>query len=213
MRDLLKIYLNLNGIWYLSFIIVFSILLVYLQQECIIIPQVDDQMILSDILKKQMIDQVEKYRWLSFLLVSIILLLRVLLVGGCLFIGFLFFENMPKTDYYSCFNISLKADIILFMLPVLYIAFSLFDIEFGLKMVEYTSLIFLFDINTIELWLITLIGMMNLFELLYMLFLAKLIAVKINITYIESFNFVLSTYGVGFVLYAMFLVFVMLYAN
>ena len=213
MRDLIKIYLNLNGIWYLSFIIIISILLVYLQQECIIIPQVDDQMILSDILKKQMIDQVEKYRWLSFLLVSIILLVRVLLVGGCLFIGFLFFENMPKTDYSSCFNISLKADIILFMLPVLYIAFSLFDIEFGLKMVEYTSLIFLFDINTIELWLITLIGMMNLFELLYMLFLAKLIAVKINITYIESFNFVLSTYGVGFILYAMFLVFVMLYAN
>lgn len=212
MREITSIYLNLNKTYFLVCVITLSFILVYIQQEYIVIPQLVNQPMVNDILRVQILDQFNKYRFLPFLLSPIVLMIRVLFVSTCLYIGGLIFDNLKIVKFVDSFNVALKADIILLFFPVVYsIVIVFYSTEVGLQVIRYTSLIFLFDYEALDPWLIALIGMLNLFELIYWIFIAKLFAIITKTSYRESLNIIVSTYGLGFVFYALFVVFIMLY--
>ena len=76
-----------------------------------------------------------------------------------------------------------------------------------------TSLAGLVNAKLVEPWLLMVLGAFNIFELAYWFMLALLISAVINKKYSESFSFVLSTYGLGFLLYLLMIVFVTLYVT
>lgn len=78
-------------------------------------------------------------------------------------------------------------------------------------MLKVFSLMFFFNMELLDPWLIILIGMFNVFEVVYWLFLANFLSITTGEKYTESLSFVFSTYGVGFLIYILFAVFIMLY--
>lgn len=201
-------YLQLDELLFTICILVMSVFLIYIQQEYVLIPQMHDSSLVGNVIKEQVIDGFNKYRWLSFLLNPAIVLLRITFVSGCLFVGVFLFDDYKKMSYKACFNIALKSDIILIIFSIIYtICVVLYGADFGLKIIGNVSLLFLFNLDNIDYWMTIPISAFNLFELIYWLFIALLLSILNNKTIIDSLNFVISTYGVGFILYVLFITF------
>jgi hypothetical protein len=214
MNPLILKYLSVKNIYFIPFWIFVSLILTFIQQEYVVIPQLETNELINKILKEQLLGQFYKYRWLSFIFAPLMLVLRVALVAVCIFIGSFLFENYGRMKYSTCFNISLKADIALLLYNILYSILSVpIGYEAAIQIAQYTSFLGLFDVSTLEPWLIALIGSFNIFELFYWLFLAKLLSIYIRKFYRDSLNFVISTYGIGFFIYLSFFVFIMLYIS
>lgn len=207
-------YLNTNPLYFSIVLIGIILCLVYIQQEYVLIPQLDKQILLSETLKKEIYEQFSQYRWLAFFLAPFIFMIRVTLVGSSLYIGEILFANRSIHTYKDYFNIALKADLILILSSVLYCILLLSaGEETATATVRYTSLLALFNPETIEPWLLVPVGVFNVFELLYWLFMAWLLSAATRTTYRKSFNFVLCTYGAGLTLYILFMIFIGLYVS
>lgn len=207
-------YLQINSLYFCIGLICIIVCMVYILQEYMLIPQLNSQTVLSETLKEQLQAQFYKYRWLSFLISPAIFLIRVCLVGGCLFIGGILFNDHEKPVYATYFNVALKTDSILILSSVLYCILLLSaGEETATATVRYTSLLALFNPETIEPWLLVPVGVFNVFELLYWLFMAWLLSAATRTTYRKSFNFVLCTYGAGLTLYILFMIFIGLYVS
>lgn len=210
--DILEKYLKLDNLNLFIFITIIVTVQLYVQQEYVFMPQMNDIPLFNEALKSQLIDQFVKYRWLSFIIAPLILFLRITIVGYCLFVGGILFDSWKSLNYRSCFNVALKADIILVSFSIVYtLLVVIFGYEKGLYLMNCFSLIAFFDMNTTEPWLLAPLALFNLFELLYWIFLAKLLSKELNNKYFISLSFVISTYGVGFVLYILFVVFILLF--
>lgn len=207
-------YLSINPFYFSLCIIGIILCMVYIQQEYWVIPQLDAQRLLSETLKKEILDQFAQYRWLSFLLAPLVFLLRISLVSSCLFVGEILFSDRPIHCYANYFNIVLKADIVLVFSSAFYCILLLSaGEEIATATVRYTSLLGLFNPETIEPWLLIPVGVFNVFELLYWLFMAWLLSAATRNTYRKSLNFVLCTYGAGLTLYILFMIFIGLYVS
>lgn len=191
-----------------------SVLLItiYIQQKYIMIPQISNMAVVDETVKAAIFEGFYKFRWLMFLTPIAILLIRVSLVAMCLFLGSFFIERQQKIKYADGWNVALKSDIILILSSVMVCTIA---VMFGAEQAEvvgrYCSLAFLVDPNITEQWLLVPIAAINIFEIGYWFFMAKLIAVQSGGGYWSSFKFVLSTYGVGYLFYIIFLMFLLLY--
>lgn len=208
----MKQYLSLNQSYWLLLIISIMLVLTYLQQEYIVMPQISNMPVVNEAIKAKIFENFYKFRWLMFLTPIAILLIRVSLVAMCLFLGSFFIERQQKIKYADGWNVALKSDIILILFSVMFCAIA---VMFGAEQAEivgrYCSLAFLVGLNINEQWLLVPIAALNIFEVCYWFFMAKLVAVQTGDSYWSSFKFVLSTYGVGYLFYIVFLMFLLLY--
>lgn len=186
--------------------------IIYIQQKYIMIPQISNMAVVDETVKATIFEGFYKFRWLMFLTPIAILLIRVSLVAMCLFLGSFFIERQQKIKYADGWNVALKSDIILILSSVMV---CIIAVMFGAEQAEvvgrYCSLAFLVDPNITEQWLLVPIAALNIFEVAYWFFMAKLVAVQNGSGYWSSFKFVLSTYGVGYLFYIVFLMFLLLY--
>lgn len=211
--DILKTYLKLGYLKLFVFITIIVTVQLYVQQEYVFMPQMNDITLFNEALKNRLIDNFVKYRWLSFIIAPLILFLRITIVGCCLFIGGILYDGWKNLNYRTSFNVALKADVILVSFSIVYtLLVVIFGYEKGVFLMNCFSLIAFFDMNETEPWLLAPLALFNLFELIYWLFLAKLLSKEFNDKYFTSLGFVISTYGVGFVLYILFVVFILLFA-
>lgn len=205
-------YLNIRLITFFLFEVVISVVLIYLQQEYVIIPNMFNNSFVTDAFKSQFFDQFSKYRYLSFILGLTFLSMRIFVVSVCFYVGRIFFDEYDKMNYNDCVNVTLKSDVIMILFSSIQIALTLLlGIDSQIDIVKYFSLLFCFNIDILEPWLILPISMINVFEIVYCLFLAYLISVVCSRRYIESLSFVILTYGFMFLVYILFLIFVILY--
>ena len=214
MKKFLENYMNCNNMYFIVGIVCVSFIYLYIQQEYILIPLLKEGSLISESLKTQIIAQFAKYRWASFVLYPIFVLLRIVLVGCCLFIGFLFFDAFSRQKIKKCLNIAIKADVILIASPILYTICILFmGADNATYIMKRTSLLGIFDTDAMESFLLIPIGLFNVFEVLYWFFMAAILSVSVNKTYKESMNFVIATYGAGLLLYILIMIFVVLYMS
>lgn len=207
-------YLKLHCGYYVVIVCCISVIAAYIQQEYLVIPQLENMPIINDILKRKILNEFQKLRWLSLLLAPIIILLRVSLVASCFFVGSLLFDGFGKLEYGRCFNVALKADVILLFSAVISSAILLFaGNESTVYVSKCMSLLYFFDLENIEPWLVMPIGVLNVFEAVYWFFMAALLAVALKKSYKDALNFVLCTYGTGLVLFILFIIFVTLYIS
>lgn len=194
------------------FLVLTSILLIvtYIQQEYVSIPQLSN-LDLPEEMKGKYLETFFRYRWLAFAVVPLIILLRVSYTALCLFLKELFASDVENVNYSSCFNVALKADIVMFGASILNCVLILCTGVSTLDLQQYISLTCLANTETAEPWLLIPLAAVNVFEVVYWFFMAKLFAVENKCGYWQGFRYVMTGYGVGYLFYIVLAIFLVLY--
>lgn len=208
---IVQIYLSISKMYFFLFLISIVLAITYIQLENII-PLSVEKMDMPETLKQEFIRHSIKYSWASYLGAILIVMLRILYTTICLYIGSILFAGYDSLCFNKSLNVALKADLLL----VLYSLFTVLlimhlGVDDGQSIVLKTSLAGLANVESIESWILMIMGAFNLFELLYWMLLSLFVSAIIKRKFVESFSFILSTYGLGFLLYLLMMVFITLY--
>jgi hypothetical protein len=149
---------------------------------------------------EMIIGSAKKWAWVSYLFTPLLLLLRVTFVACCFYTA-LFFRN-EKTDFSSCFNISLKSDTVFLLFGLFGIVYQLFFPASNLSELSSnpTTLLYYIEIENIPKYLLYPLGLVNLSELLYWGLLVSLVRYRFGCSLSNSFSFVIQSYGIGLML-------------
>ncbi|MDR2065386.1 MAG: hypothetical protein LBP85_06745 [Prevotellaceae bacterium] len=214
----MKEYLSFNkSLFYLLEILVFLIL-TFFQQELDLEYKLNNDDILAKIGKDTFLDAYNKYRWIAFALVPLFVIIRVMYSATCLYVGNVFSDSSVEygkiRNFTEYFNVALKSEIILFAhVFTVFTLSSWLGIENGKEIMQYTSLAALFDVDIMENWIMVFFTAMNIFELAYWFFMAKLLSQVHECSYWRSFKFVLTAYVPGFLIYIVAVMFLLLYLS
>lgn len=197
---------------YLLLLVTVMLAITFLLQEFVQVPQLLNMPMVSEVIRTKMLESFNNWRWLLLIIPIGIMIIRLLMVSFCLYIGSFFYEPFEKLNYPHCWNIAVKTDSI----SVIYSALACtISITLGPDTWTYInnhlSLIFLIGTDISENWLLIPITAVNAFEICYWLILAAFITNKQNIRYSSALRYTASTYGIGYLFYIVFLMFLLLY--
>jgi hypothetical protein len=153
------------------------------------------------------IEKNRKWIWVSTLTIPFILLFKVFLINICFKIGSFF--NGVKIN--NLIKIVLYSELI--FIASSFIKFIWFWTHKANLSLEYVqtfaplSLVSLFNTTEIEKWALYPLQTINAFEILYWLTLSWLISKELKLKFWKSFEFVMSTYGVGLLIWIVFVMF------
>ena len=195
------------------FLLYVSVMLIitFLQQEFVLLPELQNLDIIGEGARAQMLDRYQRMRWTSFLLVPLLLLLRLSLVTLCLFIGSFFFAKINGRKFKDWWGVAMVAQSVMLAYSVILCAVNIgLGVNKAMELTTYTSLLFLGG-ESIEPWVRMPLSAVNVFEVLYWIVMALLVGRLCRTKFGKSFRFVMSTYGVGYLFYIALLMFLMLY--
>lgn len=195
------------------FLLYVSVMLVitFLQQEFVLLPELQNLDIIGEDSKAQLLERYQSTRWLSFLLVPVLLLLRLSLVTLCLFLGGFFFAEMIGKRFGDWWGVATVAQAVMLTYSVILCIVNLTaGANKTMELTTYTSLLFLGNDN-MEQWVRLPLSAVNFFEILYWVVMSLLLEKLCGTKFGKSFKFVMSTYGVGYLFYIALLMFLMLY--
>ncbi|GHT40902.1 hypothetical protein FACS189437_07140 [Bacteroidia bacterium] len=148
---------------------------------------------------------------ISYCLIPLIIIIRVLYTSFCLYIGNLVNETHWK--FKSVYTISLKADIAFCLSQICNFYYFAFTDNFKTLedlSINCASLLKLVGKENIPNWLVLAYNSINLFELFYIILLVVFLKISFQLTYLKSIVFVLLTYFIGNYLYIVGMTFVYL---
>lgn len=207
----------------LFFLLVVSILLSYF---------VNDYLLLSDDLYfntfteqltyeqiEKIINEGEKWKWVSYFILPVVTLIKLTLVASCLGIGMYFITN--KFSFIAAFGVALESEFVL-LVPAFFkiLWFAFFQTDYTLKDLHFfypLSALNFFDYNAVQPWLIYPLQLFNLFELVYWLFLAEGLSklsfstkdeLHYEMSFNQSFGIVAASYGTGLLLWVAVVMFI-----
>lgn len=197
------------------FLLYVSVMLIitFLQQEFVLLPEFQSFDLVNEESKSTILENWQKWRWLSFVFSPILLLFRLCLVSMCLFAGSFFFPEMTCRKYKDWWSVAMVAQSVMIFYSVVLCVFNIMSgTNESLEVSKCTSLLFLGGDN-MEQWVKIPLSAINIFEIAYWLVMSRLVSLKIGSTFGRSFKFVMSSYGVGYLFYIALLMFLMLYLN
>ncbi len=160
----------------------------------------------------QLLSFKSRNEWLGYMIGPVILLIKTSLITVILYTGVFFLDI--KIGFKKLFHIVLQAEFVfLFAIFVKFYWIYVFMSDVSLKTISFfqpLSIINFFSIGEIPKWLVYPMQLVNLFEIGYWLLLAYLLEKIIKKSFWKSFEFVLSTYGVSLLIWAVFVVFLTL---
>lgn len=195
------------------FLLYVSVMLVitFLQQEFVLLPELQNLDIIGEEARGQLLERYQRIRWVSFLLVPVLLLIRLLLVSVCLFIGGFFFSEMSGKRFLDWWGVATIAQAVVLAYSVILCIVNLgAGANKAMELTTYTSLLFLGNEN-MEQWVRLPLSAVNIFEILYWIVMSLLVGKLCGTKFGKSFKFVMSTYGVGYLFYIALLMFLTLY--
>jgi len=202
----MKWFVEVSKLWWLLFLIAATLFFVWYQQTFFISDTLyyntyGDQLSIETI--DSIIGNAKKYAWLGYVLAPFVLLIRITFTTLCLYTA-LFFKNI-ESNFSSCFNMALKADVSFVLLGLFNIIYHLaVPVENLMDLAgNPLSLIYYLDVESIPKYLLYPIGLINLFEFIYWGLLISLINYRYKLSVSESFKLVLSSYGAGLLLLAL----------
>lgn len=156
-----------------------------------------------------MIESGKKWKWLSYVLIPVFLIVKLFLVSICLSIGGLL--TRVEDGFRQFFKAVVYAEFI-FLTPVILklIWFVFFDVNYSLEDLQYFSPLSAFSFfnpEEIEPWLVYPIQLLNIFELFYWLALAYQLKDVLGKSFKASLGFVAATYGVGLFIWVVLITF------
>jgi len=166
---------------------------------------------LSDERIEKLLKVKREWAWLGFALTPFFYACKIFLVSACLYCG-LFFSN-TKSSFATLFTITLRAEYI-FLLPIVvrFLWFTFIQTDYELAEVSAFppfSLRNLVSTETDEAWILYPLRIASLFELLYILALAAGRARYYQTTFIQGLKWVLKSYGLGLLLWVIFVAFLL----
>lgn len=197
----------------LLFLILTSVVCVYIQQQYVIENEISKQIPIEKI-RREAIVKIHKFSWLSYLLSVGFILLRIALASCCLYVGALMVDNIGRVRFGELLNIALKADIIKEISTLFYNGLVIFmDYDHSQAAMLKTSLLGFFDVKSLEPWMTIPLSMINVWELFYFIFLSTLVSVELKKKAKESYSFVFISYGCGWLLYLLTMIFIVMYLS
>ena len=145
----------------------------------------------------------EKWRFVSYIFLPILLLLKTLIIAAILDVGCFFFGKEIK--YKKLFNQVVKAEFI-FLLVIIFktVWFYFFQPNYTLEDLQYfypLSALNIVGHEGLQTWFIYPFQVLNLFEVAYWFILAYLIGKELNENTDKGFSIVASSYGVGLLIW------------
>lgn len=193
-------------------LIIFLIILTYLNTKLLKI----DELVLNSLVENLAQNQIEetitfkeKWQWLSYALIPILLLIKISIISAILDLGCFFFNK--KIKYKKLFNIVVKAEFIfLLVIIVKTVWFYFFKTDYSLEDLQYfypLSAINIVGYEDLDPWWIYPLQVFNLFELAYWFILAYLLGKAIQVTTDKGVQIVASSYGVGLLIWVVGIMF------
>lgn len=210
--------LNLNlsriliSLLFLTLCIFFTVQYLFLNNSSIVFQTYEQQ--LSIIRIEQLIENSKKWQWLGYVFIPIVVLIRVSFTTICLYTGF-FIMNL-KVRFKDIFKVALLADFVFVLAGITRLIILIFlkevstlnDLQF-----QPLSLMELFDKNGVDALFIYPFSLISVFELLYWLVLAWLLARLVELPFSRSLKTVASSYGSGLLLWVLFVMFLTVNLN
>ncbi len=152
----------------------------------------------------QLIDLSQKWQWVGYLLIPLIVLVRISFTALSLYIGFYISEH--PVPFRKLFKIALLADFVFVVSGIVKLLILIFfkdvstltDLQF-----QPFSVMQLFDKSAVEPYLIYPLSVISVFELLYWIVLARLLAYILDRPLVKSFKTVAASYGTGLLLWVL----------
>lgn len=189
------------------------LIITFLQQEFVLLPELINFDLVGEDARMQLLENWHKWRWVSFVTAPTLLLIRLILIALCMHIGSFFFADMSGWKYEDWFNVVTNAQSVMMLYSIVLCLINIIaGADKAQEVTRYTSLLFLSG-NNIEKWIRLPLSALNIFEIAYWLLTAKLVSIKTETCYVKSFKFVISSYGVGYLLYIILMMFLILYLN
>jgi hypothetical protein len=199
----LVLFFSLWGLSLLSKIFVNT----YIVTDDVIVDFLDQRLSLERI--SHVLEQREKWRWLTYFTPPIYYLLKFLLISICFLTGSLFLR--VEKSFEKFFPIIIKAEFILLVPAIVKLFwFSLYQTNYRLDDLQYfspLSIFSLFNPTEVDAWLAYPLQLLNLFEFLYWLALAYQLKEVLGKSFFGCFRFVASTYGVGLLIWVVLVMF------
>ncbi len=143
----------------------------------------------------------EKFSWINYLILPLLVALKLVLVSFSLNIGVLVFGY--KINFTKIFKITVIAEVIFLLADLSKMAYFLISPPNTLQEINNfypLSLVNLFNIKEIASWLIYPLQQINVFEFVYWLALALGLKTVLNKNYSSMLKMVASSYGVGLII-------------
>lgn len=153
----------------------------------------------------QLLESQDKWVWVGYLIMPLIILIRVCFVSICLSIGVFFYNMESKIKYKQFFRVSLIGEFVL--VSVGYFKFSYFyfiKTDYNLLDIQqfypfsYTTFL---DVSKLEPWLVYPLQTINLFEMSYFFVLVYGLHKLLKNKYMKSFEIVVVSYGTGLIIW------------
>jgi hypothetical protein len=211
---MLSDYLKIRNLWLFLFWVATLVFLAYIHQEVFTIPEIMNMPVVDENMKVTMLERFQTWRWLGIGIVPLLILLRVSLTAGCMFVGSILNDGFNKLSYKDYYSIAMKSDVIgvLHSIVSSVVIITLFSDDL-IKGQTVFSLLYFIDMNVADKWLTIPCASINLFEVVYWFFMSKLVSVATGNKFWNSFGFVISTYGLGYLIYIVFMMFITLYLS
>lgn len=145
----------------------------------------------------------EKWVWISYVFIPVLLLIKLSIIAAILDAGCFFFGKEIK--YKKLFNIVVKAEFV-FLLVIVFktVWFYFFQTDYNLEDLQYfypLSALNIIGYEGLQPWFIYPFQVLNLFELAYWFILAYLIGKELNENTDKGFSIVASSYGVVLIIW------------
>ncbi len=198
-----------------TIIITVYVIMAYVSNHYIFVEEVffrsySDQ--LSYLSIENLLDAKQQYRWLVYLFLPVILLVKIGFGAVCISIGSVL--STIKLKFKVIFKTVLLAEAVFIVAQILYLvnAFLHLDtltLETASNYYPLTVLSYLGTQNVVQ-WLHYPLQTLNLFEILYMIAIAWLLAKQWKQDFMESLAIVVPSYGTGLILWVVFVTFLTL---
>lgn len=156
----------------------------------------------------KMIEVSQKWQWLGYVFVPIVVFIRVCFTATCLYIGCFIAEL--RINFGKLFKVAILADFVFVLAGITKLVVIVFFKNIGtitdLKF-QPLSLLELFDRKSVDTLFFYPLSLISVFELFYWLVLAGLLSSVINQTFGKSLKTVASSYGIGLLLWVLFVMF------
>ncbi len=180
-----------------------------------------DEMIfnnLSEQLAQEQIEKIiesqQKWQWVGYAVIPIVVLIRSSLVALCLSVGTFFYNMDHSYKFKQFFRIALIGEFVLVLVGFFKLAYFYFiKTEYTLQDIQQyypLSYIIFFDIEKLQPWLVYPLQTINLFEITYFFVLVYGLWKLMKNKYLKSLEIVAISYGSGLLIWIGLIMFVTL---
>jgi hypothetical protein len=164
---------------------------------------------------EEFIDSTKKWSWISYSLIPFFYFIKFTLVAACISTGLYFQEN--RFRFKEAFGLAIWAEGVFILVAVVKLLwFVLVQTNYTLQDLQFffpLSTLNFFDVKHLEPYLVYPLQVLNLFEIVYWFVLAYGIKKMVGISLERGMTVVASSYGVGLVIWVVFVVFLTLNLN